>query len=353
MRRYLLCMLAIALTGVGAAAAWSWHLGPVRGDLTRVGGWPERDFGPRRHTETVALAPTRLHGTPDVVIVGDSFSLSGVWQPAALGATASYATYDIEHFCFDQYLASAAFRDAPPRVVVVQTVERLYLRRFGAASWCPRHSERAVMADPAHWKGYRAPDSHDEPAIAPGFALDALRARWREWQSPEVALSGESMLAGLTRTSLFSNRRADRILLCAGDQDKAHWTPDQLRASVANVLALQQRVEMRGRTTFVFMLVPDKSTAYRRDLATPALATDHRLGERLAAAGVSGPRIDRVLAAAIAAGAQDVYLPNDTHLSSAGFGLMADALRHESLARDRRLAVLAAGSDHFPSLGGS
>ena len=352
MRRYAIVVLALALTAVATAAGWSWQMGELTGDLTRVGGWPERDFAPRQPAETVTLAPSSTGSVPDIVVVGDSFSLSGVWQPATFGGE-RYATYDIEHFCFARYLESAQFRNAPPRVVVVQTVERLYLHRFGGDAWCPRHSEQAVVAHPEHWKGYRASAPSGFAGIAPGFALDALRASFREWRSPAVTRSGDSTLTGLTQASLFSNHRADRILLCAGDEAKATWSAQEVEQSVRNVRALGRRIEANGRTTFVFVLVPDKSTAYAPWLRVPTLATDLHLGDRLAAAGVNAPRVDRAIADAVATGMRDVYLPNDTHLSAGGFGLLATTLRHAIPQLAPQPAARATDSTQFPSRRGS
>jgi len=130
----------------------------------------------------------------------------------------------------------------------------------------------------------------------------------------------------LSRRDLFSNRKNDEILIFKDDLIKATWTREEIRAAACAVKKLQDRVQQNGKTLFVFMLIPDKSTAYADYIMDPQLHKILRSHPLLAEQGVNLPRIDFLLESAIKAGEIDVYLPNDTHFGTRGYELVALSL---------------------------
>lgn len=130
----------------------------------------------------------------------------------------------------------------------------------------------------------------------------------------------------LTRGDLFSSRRPDDLLVYVDDVKKADWNDLQIEAARCRMIAFQKRVEANAHTRVVFVLAPDKLTAYSEVLERKDLRNLSRLDLLFDQARFLGPRVDRALRAAIASGEKDVYLPNDTHWGFRGKQLAADAL---------------------------
>jgi hypothetical protein len=129
--------------------------------------------------------------------------------------------------------------------------------------------------------------------------------------------SGDTLNAPLSPGPAFSSRRADRLLYYLGDDFKRTWTRDQLQQAAARVAALQAQVQAAGKH-FTLLVVPDKSTVYRPWMSEASRIPEQPVLEIFRDAGVNivfPVREMREAAAAIT----DFYLPDDTHLSPAGF----------------------------------
>src|SRR5689334_406455 len=78
---YIACFLAFPIAYISLIIAFSFYFESVEGDLTRLGNWAERDFGPRAPQPDVTV---KYNGEgikhPDVLVLGDSFSRSNYWQ---------------------------------------------------------------------------------------------------------------------------------------------------------------------------------------------------------------------------------------------------------------------------------
>ena len=132
MRRYLV-YLASSAAFVGLLfASFALYYGSVQGDLTRIGGWSERDFAPVAAQPAIAQAPRAPSaGAADVLVLGDSFSQPNEWQ-SALFADARLSAHTT-HFdaigCLDNWVRWALAQPAR-QAIVVQTVEREFVKRF-------------------------------------------------------------------------------------------------------------------------------------------------------------------------------------------------------------------------------
>jgi hypothetical protein len=129
----------------------------------------------------------------------------------------------------------------------------------------------------------------------------------------------------LSRDDLFTSRRPGDLLVYAEDYDKARWTVGEWDGFACRLLSLQQRIEADGRTAFLFLMIPDKSTAYA-DMLTPLDRSLDGFAVLARAHGLHMPRLDTILRSAIAGGLRDVYLPDDTHFGYAGTRLTAHAV---------------------------
>ena len=353
-RRYLAILLGLCGLLVIAGAIVAIRSEPLTGDLTRLGGYAEADFG-WNGVEGKFTPPLAETGSPEasypIVVIGDSFSLrtsadrqtpnGSFWTDFLAAETGlRVGVFDITTTSIERLVASPGYRQHPPRLVILEIAERTLKGRLAGKSDCP--SPRPALLVNVH--------SVPEPSVPGGFqrqralgsieaTVDELADRTRKTLLRSVF--GEQatpvLRLPLTRADLFTSRRSGALLVYAEDRDKANWTDQDWRVLRCRLLHDQREVEAGGKTGFLFVLAPDKSTAYAGWLPHAPWLID--AAERIAVPpGLAMPRIDLALRDAIAAGERDVYLPDDTHWGTAGSRLVArivlDYLRPAADATD-------------------
>lgn len=322
------------------AALWL-NLEPLQGDLTRVGGYAENDFGWRRPmripTEPFrAIVPEGTYARPyDVVVLGDSFSNGPglvYWQSYFRHLTGlSVVSYDVwRPGAIDRLLASQAFRQSPPRLVVVESVERELANRFAQAPGPVAPGPEPVVAP---WRVRPLPMATrvaDRLEGLPWIAINLGVTQHHLLKTMERSVLGieatDTARFRLGNARLFSNRRADQLLVFKGDLEKAAWTAAQVEAIGAGLLRIQNRVQANGRTAFALMIAPDKLTIYAPYVADPALSRLSPLSSVQGTPGLHAVPLDQALAQAVRRGEQDVYLPNNSHWGARGYELAAREL---------------------------
>jgi hypothetical protein len=330
-------LLPVALLG-GAIVGLTLWLEPLAGDLTRIGGYSENEYGWRGAQErfTPPLAePADLNHLYDILVFGDSFSLSiasdqqtkpgGFWVDylaRETGLTVGVVHYD--KLGLAAYLASAAYRDHPPRALIYETVERGLRRREIAQPVCtsPAAAASAIalvprVIKPVHFQRMTGLQFSDHALAATVDFLTKVISRLALAEThPQV------LRFPLARADLFTSRRARDLLVYHDDLDKVGWSGVDWTAIGCQLLALQAMTEANRRTRFLTVIAPDKLSAYAAILGSPVGWIDGT--ERLSKVkGLDLPRADLALKAAIAAGVADVYLPNDTHFGSVGARIFA------------------------------
>jgi hypothetical protein len=324
---------ASALAGIGLAAILGFglygrQLEPLAGDLTRIGWYAENDFGwqgEQRRFRPPLAEEGRLDGAYDVVALGDSFTveekteLGAAWPQFLARATGwRIGVFDREVLALEDYLASPGFRESPPALILWEVVERLLPVDRGAAQ-----SPTCVAAAPSPRPGLTvkprdtAPESFRRPvrawdewpaAYAMNFALKNA-VRWLKGRETTNAVRLD-----LAERGLFSSRRDDALLVYGEDFNKNRWREPAWDTAACRLLAIQDAVQANGRTLFLAMIVPDKLTAYAPFLATRRYDEVSRL-DRIA--GLAALNQIPLAAALDPRAAPDLYLPNDTHWSSA------------------------------------
>lgn len=315
------------------------YLQPLYGDLTRLGGYAERDFGPNTPQKKFA-APLYSTGAytryKDVVVLGDSFSYGWPehqWQNYLVATTGwSIQTVDINVVPLRKLLDSAVYRATPPRLFIYESVERLFPARIDDGQTCTPASKVQV---------YRPFDAVPR-AIAVSNAF--LQARGRDWRDIKLSFSAKYLSSILRRklmddsqsivqklelshSGLFSSNDSQALLVYRDDITMAgDWQQGNLPTMGCQVERMRRLVEANGKTRFVVMVVPNKLSAYADFVRNPQLRSKSLLrGFSDQNPGVL-IRADRALASAIRAGEQDVYLPDDTHWSSRGNEIAAHAV---------------------------
>ena len=335
-RRYVhvfIMTLSICLAGMLAVAI---YIEPLEGELTRLGSYAERDFGwnvPQKKVRGDANMAPVYEGGYDVLVVGDSFSTNGVWQPFFRRETGlSYVTLDIRKTSFHDLLVSESFRNYPPKIMVVQSVERELLYFFNKLDFsCDKKCHNDIVIS--------------LPAFADGGGMELYEEtrKTRDLRNLNLMYAASVMVNCILRSvtgmnskstmrfelsndTLFSNKRNHEILIYEGDMDKFVWRQEDISAAACSIRGLQDRVQANGRTRFIFMMAPDKSRAYADYIDRSLFRNWINIQQKLIDYGINSPRIDVLLNKAIKRGEKDIYVPSGTHWSARGYELAAEGL---------------------------
>lgn len=138
-RAYALSLAAAILGIAGALAAGSLELEPFSGDLARIGRFDEADYGwsgaqTRFAKPLFQTSPARIDH--DIVVLGDSFSNDGEtsWPNYVAGLTgARIATFHVRGKSWRKLLDDPSYRASPPKIFVLEIVERDLKQILGAA----------------------------------------------------------------------------------------------------------------------------------------------------------------------------------------------------------------------------
>jgi hypothetical protein len=306
-------------------------LEPLDGDLTRVGGLSERDFGwnaPQRRFEgngTAHFPSLEAMGRSgysfSVLVIGDSFSEAGTgksersfgfqeWIQAALGM--SVATIPNNRLDYERLSCDLAQLPSAPRYVVFEAVERYLpgrLRQLDTVSRAPTacaESAGLVRMAPVERKTlvpYIRQTASTFGGVYGEF-LARVAARTAQW----AGVSGNSALKyQLTRDGLFSNRLRTQLLVVSEDASAPTLDLNAVRATIEGAA---HALSATSGATLALMVSPNKLSAYApyvKEAVSPPLSP------RLRRAGVSMVDVDMEIARLIDASYTDVYLPNDTH----------------------------------------
>jgi len=318
------------LVFLAAAIPLNLYFEPLSGDLSRIGYWAERDFG---WSQSQPSVPVRANGAvverPQVVVLGDSFSHPNVWQSHLADARhleiLSYQYRDVG--CVDNWVQWVKERHLPDvHTVVIETVERSFMALFRNRTTCAKR-------DP-HWHEMAATTlklSRQQHGLTldAAYLLQTLGNTVRAALLPGRIVYGGVVNVPLTTDRLFSNRKANRLLYYSEDDLKMEWTEEDMAAAMQNLKHIQEELAASG-LRFVLVVVPDKSTVYRPFMADGAGKAGYPdVFSRLKAANVNSVDLSEHFRKEVG-NTIDLYLPNDTHLSTQGYRLMAAKVANEA-----------------------
>lgn len=325
MRRARLLSITIfaALLAYGALGYFYLPQASFEGDLTRMSMLPEKQFGwtrPQPPIEDGWLRQARMQDA-DVLVIGDSFSMSRVWQTVFTreGLRVRTEHWDnLQAVCADvvPWLRAQGFKG---RYVVLEVVERNLVRVAQKSAQClqTQYRKKHDVDGPQP-----APKSRFDPDLrghsgrmsvglrtqlhAVEYEGKAERGDFREWQvTPEVRV-----MRVPDGCRLFSHRRCQDALFLTEDR------PEDLPLT-----ALQDMAAVRDRLNdfiTVWAVVPNKTTAY--------LHPDKRFWDQ-SETTLHAPHLLRMVRQAIDVPTVDLYLGNNTHFSTEGYLLMGQAIR--------------------------
>lgn len=324
---------ALAIAGLGL------NLEPLDGDMTRLGGYQERDFGwqgPIEGFRAVHTDFSRGYERPyDVLVLGDSFShgeCHGYWQNYFHQATGlSILTIHVSGSPpLEALVQSSAFRRSPPRLVVYEGAEHLLKFRLARPSHAVTLQEpppatgvplRPQALPTVQWSRLDGvPTVRLDLSLTQNYLLKTFRR--------EVLGADETPVErlALTRSDLFTNRLSGEMLISHAMHEPASWTSADLALIRGRVRQMRALVEANGRTRFVFLPAPTKLTAYADWLAERQAPMRDPLAALTADPSLAIPPVEAALKRAIALGRRDVYMPNDLHWGPEGHRVAATAL---------------------------
>lgn len=318
---------------------------PINGDLTRIGAFSESQYGWNAPQRVFAqpLFGSSVSDQADVLVIGDSFATAMTnhqWQNQVVAVTglkvSTVSSYDLT---VDQVMADAAYRARPPRFLVLTLVERHFPTMLARQARCEAPVPvRVAPAGPTSLK-----PQLQMPTVDNGVEI-TRPTEWTDWRDVTLGLAVKRLVResvyrlqgrqltktwqyGLSRSDLFSNELSDRLLVFRGDIEKTAQWREATQAGIDCLLAeLRRKVEAGGHTRLVVLVAPDKLTAYApwvTDRSVQGLSELDALADRHPDLI---PPIHRTLEAAIAAGTQDVYLPNNTHWGIKGHLLVGQVM---------------------------
>lgn len=279
------------------------------GDLSRIGRLSDAEFGWRAPPPP---APTdALKGVPvdqaDVLVVGDSFSMTLYWQAPLVQAGLRVATVywgQFGYLCrdFSQWAAQAGFRG---QAVIVESVERLLDERLRQGDACGAMIKAPVAKTTPFIRSFTevpAPAFNWSAKLTTG--LVTYRNTRRAKQADADTLYGKDTQVRLVPEGCrqFSHRLCDRALFFKEDVDKGPLTLETFE--------LLKRFTASQSLPLIWMVIPNKTTVYVDPQHSKPFV------EAFRAAGY-GPDLF-AFAQKQRQQVPDFYFPNDTHISMHG-----------------------------------
>ena len=337
-QRFLAVFFLILIPTLAGLVITAIRIEPLDGPLTRMGGFAERDFGWSGQQQTLGIEDVSVpayRDYADALVIGDSFSKPGLWQAYLTRNTGlSVQTLDLGKTSFSGLLQTSVFVKNPPKIVVVESVEVFFLTKFRqASSACATAPVQTGINPGLEIKPKPVSFQTKERTKAISFNNLNLNYAWVYWKkalTSRLSKQDNSPVAlfNLTRNDLFSNRLSDQLLVYKPDLDKSSWQDQDIAAAICQLRDLQREFQANQKTVFVFVLVPDKLTAYTPYVSKQENLPKLELNQQLLQAGIQTPDLYQDIAQAIAKPEQDIYLPNETHYGSRGHEIMALSLQN-------------------------
>ena len=316
-------------------------LEPYTGDLARIGGFKENEYGwnsfQKRFKKchyTLGASIKDYNKHFDIVTIGDSFSVNEAqsWQNyLALSSNASIITFHRRSVSASSILKHPQFIESPPKLFISQVVEHgiqtaLHDIELDLAQ------ENNVIDPPKAQLNVRAVkfDNYLESYSrerATGFSMDTALHYIKTNIKQGLGSRKKSFPIKVEdKEGLFSNKHPDSALFYHLDKlklsiNKNEWGIIEKRFSI-----LQNLIQANGFTNFIAMIAPDKSTVYRNYLLNPEVRFESSHNFMPKKNSVNWLNIEQFMVNSFEKGAIDLYLPNDIHWGSEGYKVAAEAV---------------------------
>ena len=336
-RNYLLLLIILILSGMALLGFTALYIQPIDGNLTRMGGFSERDFGwnkPRKILANSSANHKSYDQYYDIVVYGDSFSKAELWQSFLSEKTGlSFLTLYWDETPIEEVLNNPIFKSHPPKIFIFETGEGAFQNRLLMSDFV--FDDKEVEKSKIDWriKFIEKPMTMIEYTRNINTSFSDINFQYAFVFLKNTFLRylfnydfSKVKRFSLTRADLFSNTKSDQILVLRTWFDAKLWNKSNLEKSMYSALTLQKLIQSNGNTLFILLLIPDKSSAYRQYIANPDIYELENITRKLVDNRINSPKLDILVKDTISAGEMDVYLPNDTHFGTKGYELAAKSI---------------------------
>lgn len=294
---------------------------PLDGDLTRVGFFSENSFGWRQ--QQPSIAPELLKNYPineaDVVVIGDSFSASLVWQTKliASGYKISTASITDTNLCnnLGEFLRLSGFNG---KYLIIESIERAFQDRVNNCTQnnTTNHNYKtfAALPPPPTSRSLNYSTPNPMPSFNLGWAIRTLTNETQLYnkapEKGELKSFGNADVATLDGCSFFSNKLCKYGLFYNADFHKKPF------GSIDRILSINHNLQQTG-IRVIWLVIPDKATVYLgpgKFNKYPYVNIWNELTKRLE---LTAPNLSELFTRQ-AKQIKDFYAPNNTHMSVQG-----------------------------------
>ena len=342
-KRYFLIVAVPVLLLVLILLGLSFYLQPFTGDLTRIGGYTENDFGwneTQLGYEDVGTYYARSrpeNEVEDYVVYGDSFShwcagddslpICFQWTAFFKNSTGLQGlTYHQDHYSIEAFIQRVSQLSEKPKFVVYQSVGRYAIPRLMKVA----DGEECVVAAPLNVGRFSESQAADRvigverlkrpvpfDMNIPSAYLKQLIGSLRK---PRVLK--ERLVVSNT---LFSSSQNNELLYHREDLNKTRYNSEHYATAKCGMNIFAAKIRLALDLPTFFLIAPDKSSVYGPLIENK----DKRINSFLP--DITDQNVNFVdllspMSAAIDKGVTDVYLPNDTHWGAKGGAIAASAL---------------------------
>ena len=298
------------------------------GDLARVGNFPERYFGWQAPQPTIS--PDLLKDYPlseaDILVIGDSFSVSRIWQTKLVANGLKVGTMiwddlktgDMLPSNLGDALRAAGFKG---RYVVIESIERLFQKRMKTLTEAHNPIVKMdvfiTMDFPLYPFTERERFSFSKLNGA-DWGVKALYNSIKLFLNlPDKYLKSRYVQAlHFDGCQLFSHRLCNYAIFVESDFKKETFN------SIANVRIVNENLLSVGIQP-IWMIVPDKATVYLGYGALNQYPYENIWQQFAQYPDLIAPDLGAAFIPKSRT-LKDFYMPNDTHLSTSGFLYLGD-----------------------------
>jgi len=320
---------------------------PFDGDLTRVSGLSEADYGWNEPQDAYiteynfpASRDLSAYDRPyDIVVAGDSFSFRSYtsWINRLIEKTGmSVLALQVNGTSINQIIRHPVFQESPPKYFIFESVERRLFDRLelldipkrplvaqsdAPRTWIPTNLERQKLERGSTFAGIEQRFSH---------AVHVVRVRAKCLiNKNNCRVVTTPLLEGTD--NLFTSREQTKIALLKKDHSSRRKWDDRRDEALKNLKLLDDYFANAPDTEFMLLVFPDKLSVYAEFIDTGGDAIDSLIPE--VAEVVTMPRLDLAFKAAISKGQKDIYLPSNSH-SSGWANILAGEIAAEHLKNE-------------------
>jgi hypothetical protein len=308
---------------------------PLSGELTRVGGWAERDFGQNVPQPVIKVKENTLIN-PDIVVLGDSFSAKNLWQSVlSEQLNKKILTFDYNHVgCIDNWINWIQTNERV-KIVIIESVERSVVERFFNLKKCSKKQPKPL-------KIIAKTTNSNRPKWPPTWNIyylfkTTINTLKMSHQKHSLFRANNVINVPIKNScAKFSNKQSDRLLYYISDEKKEKLNAKKINLTISNILKIQEQFATQGKTIY-FVIAPDKSSVYRdcfmnRDDFLKSQSTN--ITKQLILSGANTPNLLELFIKN-RNNIVDLYMPNDTHWSESGYLLMAKELGKLIMSDDK------------------